>query len=151
MSKCKKKRVRKTHRGQFRNHDAHCGQEIHHERPALIVGVVRAQQEQDDGGDQEEFLGRRVLVPVVDLLPHVQVVVGARVKLEGHPLHVVEHQVRAEHVRDVGQRPGGFLAERERAEENFQQRYQQDVDRPCSYVLSERISYLVSSLFSSLN
>ena len=97
-----KRRSIKTHRGQLRNHDAHRGQEIHHERPALIMRVMRAQQEQNHGGDQEEFLGGRVLVAVVDLFPHVQVVVGAGVELEGDALHPVEHQVRAEHVRDVG-------------------------------------------------
>lgn len=104
---------------------------------------MRAQQEQNHGGDQEEFLGGRVLVAVVDLFPHVQVVVGAGVELEGDALHPVEHQVRAEHVRDVGQRPGGFLAEGEGAEEDFQERDQQDVDCPCSWPPGEKISILI--------
>lgn len=66
------------------------------------MGVVGTEQEQDNRHAEEELLGGRVLVAVVDLLPHVEVVVGAGVELEGHALHVVEHEVRAEHVGDVG-------------------------------------------------
>lgn len=41
---------------------------------------------------QQEFLSGRVLVPVVDLLPHVQVVVGPRVELEWYSLNPMEHK-----------------------------------------------------------
>ena len=53
--------------------------------------IMRAEKEQQDGDYQQELLRRRVLVPIVDLLPHVQVVVGAGVELEGHALYPVEH------------------------------------------------------------
>ena len=73
------------------------------------MGVVRAEQKQGYRHEQQKLLGGRVLVAVVDLLPHVEVVVGARIKIKGDALHVVEHQVRAGHVGDVGQRPARFL------------------------------------------
>lgn len=54
---------------------------------------MRAQQEQDNGHAQQKLLGGRVLGAVVDLFPHVQVVVGAAVELKGHAPDVVEHDV----------------------------------------------------------
>lgn len=71
--------------------------------------VVGADEEQHDGHAQQELLGRGVLVTVVNLLPHVQVVVCARVELEGHAAHPVEHEVAAEHVGYVGERPRRLL------------------------------------------
>ena len=67
--------------------------------------VVGTQQEEDDGDTQEEFLRRSVLVPVVDLLPHVQIVVGPRVEFKGDASDPVEHEVGAEHVDDVDESP----------------------------------------------
>ena len=69
------------------------------------MGVVRAQEEEHDGDTHQELFGRRVLGPIIDLFPHVEVVVGSSVELERHPTDVVEHEVRAKHVRNVGQRP----------------------------------------------
>lgn len=81
---------------------------------------------------QQELLCRGVLVAVVDLLPHVQLVVCTRVEFKGDSLDPVEHDVRAlfigrhvrrapttsrtgcvdgthEHIGDVGQCPAGLL------------------------------------------
>ena len=73
------------------------------------MGVMRAHQEQTNRHRQQELLRRRVLIFVIDLLPHVEVVVGAGVELEGDAAHVVEHEVGGEHVGDVGEGPGRFL------------------------------------------
>jgi len=73
------------------------------------VGIVGAQQEQHDGHAEQELLGGSVLCAVINLLPHVEVVKGAAVRVEWHAAHVVEHDVRAHHVCDVGQRPGCLL------------------------------------------
>jgi len=67
--------------------------------------VMCAQEEEHDGDTQQELLGGCVLSPIIDLLPHVEVVVGPSVELERHAADVVEHDVRAKHVRNVGQRP----------------------------------------------
>lgn len=71
--------------------------------------IMRADQEQTYRHRQQELLGRCILVLVVDLLPHVEVVVGAGVEFEGNAAHVVEHQVGGEHVCDVGEGPAGLL------------------------------------------
>lgn len=93
--------------------------------------VVRAQQEEDDGHGEEEFLGRGVLGAIVDLLPHVEVVEGARVELEGDAADVVEHDVRAEHVGDVGERPRCLLRYAgDDVVEDLERRNKHEVDRP---------------------
>ena len=96
--------------------------------------IMRAEQEQQDGHYEQELLRRRVLVPIVDLLPHVQVVVGAGVELKGHALYPVEHQVGAEHVGDVCQRPGGFLRDAgDGVEEDFEGEDEDYVYCPCAW------------------
>ena len=83
--------------------------------------VMGADEEQTDGYGEEKFLCRGVLVLVVDLLPHVEVVVGAGVELEGDAAHPVEHEIGAEHVRGVDECPRGFLRDgRHAIVENFE-------------------------------
>jgi len=69
------------------------------------VGVVGAEQKQPNRHAKKELFGGRVLRPVVDLFPHVEVVKGAAIELEGHAADVMEHEVRAKHVRDICQSP----------------------------------------------
>lgn len=69
------------------------------------MGVVGAEQKQNDGHAEQELLRRRVLVSVVDLLPHVQIVVCAGVELKRNPPYPMEHDEGNEHVRDVGESP----------------------------------------------
>lgn len=73
------------------------------------MSVVGAEEKKHDGHGQEKLLGWSILIAVVDLLPHIQMVVGSGVELEGHASHIVEHQVRAGHVGDVDQGPGNLL------------------------------------------
>lgn len=89
--------------------DGDGGHEVDKEKGQVIVGVMSADEEEHDGHAQQELLGWSVLVTVVNLLPHVQVVVCAGVEVEGHAAHPVKHEVAAKHVRDVGQGPGCFL------------------------------------------
>lgn len=96
--------------------------------------VVRAEEEQHDGDAEEELLGRRVLGSVVDLLPHVQVVVRPAVELEGHTPDVVEHDVGAHHVGDVGQGPGRLLRHAGHdVVDDFEGDNQNEVDGPCTW------------------
>ena len=53
--------------------------------------IMRADQKQTYRHRQQELLRWRILIFIVDLLPHIQVIVGACVELEGYPSHVVEH------------------------------------------------------------
>ena len=82
-----------TYPRQLRNHHPQNGQKVNHEINEVVMRIMRAEQKQQYGHYQQELLRRRVLVAVVDLLPHVEVVVGAGVELEGHALHPVEHEV----------------------------------------------------------
>lgn len=71
--------------------------------------VMRADQEQHNGDRQEKLLGGSILVAIVDLLPHVQVIVGASIEIKRDAADVVEHKVRASRVGAVDKGPGGFL------------------------------------------
>lgn len=74
------------------------------------MGIMRAEQEEHNRDGQKELLCRCVLISVIDLLPHVQIVVGSSVELEGYASDVMEHEVGAGHVDDVGQCPGDLLS-----------------------------------------
>lgn len=67
--------------------------------------IVGAEEEQDYGDAQKELFGRRVLVSIVDLLPHVEVIIGSSVELERYSANPVEHEEGAEHVGNVGECP----------------------------------------------
>ena len=118
--------------------------------------VVRADQEQTYRHREQELLGRCVLVSVVDLLPHVQVIVGASVELERYTPHVVEHEVAAEHVGDVGHGPGSLLRDRwHDVVEDLQQQDDDHVDHPCALHVDPvgvqvRVGFLVAELLEIL-
>lgn len=96
--------------------------------------VVRAQQEQHDRDAQQKLFRWRILVPIIDLLPHVEVIVGAGVELEWHATDPVEHQVGTEHVGYVGECPGGLLRYAwHYVEEDFEAADYYDVDGPGAY------------------
>lgn len=63
------------------------------------------EQEHQDGYHKQELLCWGVLIPVVDLFPHVQVVVGSGVEFERDSPHPVKHQEGGGHVGDVDERP----------------------------------------------
>ena len=78
---------------QLRYDDRHQRQEIDCEISQIIMGIMSAQQEQADWHAQQELLRRSVLVTIVNLLPHVQIVVGARIELEGDSTNPMKHEV----------------------------------------------------------
>lgn len=57
------------------------------------MGIMGAEKEEHDGYTEEELLRRRILIAMIDLLPHVEVVVRSRVEVEGYPSYVMEHQI----------------------------------------------------------
>lgn len=71
--------------------------------------VVSADKEQCDWHTKKELLGRRVLCPVINLLPHVEVVKGAAVEIERNTADMVEHDVGAKHVGHIGKGPRRLL------------------------------------------
>ena len=80
--------------------------------------VVRARQKQRNWNKCQELLAGGVLVSVVDLLPHVEIVIGPRIELERHAAHVVEHDIRPQSVEEVCERPAGFLRHARETVEN---------------------------------
>lgn len=94
-----------THDWKLWNHYAQDGEEVNDEISQVVMCVMCAEQKEDNRNAEEELLGWSVLIAVVDLLPHVEVVVSPSIKLEGHATDPVEHEERAEHVRDIGQSP----------------------------------------------
>ena len=112
------------------------------------------EEEEQDGHAEQEFLGGCVLVTVVNLLPHVEVVVGPGVEVEGYAAHPVEHDVGASHVGDVGHGPRRLLRHaRDRVEDYLQAEDYYDVDGPCSclgrecFILLKRLLVLCPRTF----
>ena len=95
--------------GQFWYNHSHKGHEIDDEVGEVVVGVMGTEEEEDDGDGQEELLGRGVLVSVVNLFPHVQIVVGAGVEFKRNTSNPVKHEVGTGHVCNVGQGPRDLL------------------------------------------
>lgn len=94
-----------------------------------------AEEEEADRDAEQEFLGGGILVAVVDLLPHVEVVVGTSVEFEGDAPHPVEHEEGTEHVADIGQGPGGFLRDAGNdVVENLQGEDEDEVDGPGTWI-----------------
>lgn len=118
------------------------------------MGVVGAEEEKHNGYAEQELLGRSVLVPVVDLLPHVEVIVGTRVELERDAPHPMEHEEGAKHVADVGQGPRGLLRDaRDDVVEDLEGGDEDEVDGPgtCSrdnIPVSSNLSLFVASVSS---
>ena len=94
-----------TYRRKLRYHNPQHRQKINGKIRKIIMRIMRAQQKQHNRHAQQKLLRRRILVPIVDLLPHVEVIVGASIELEWYATHPVEHQVGTKHVGDVGERP----------------------------------------------
>lgn len=69
------------------------------------MGIMGAEEEEHNRHAKKKLLRRRILVPVVDLLPHVEVIVGSGVEFEGNAPHPVEHEEGSEHVADIGEGP----------------------------------------------
>jgi hypothetical protein len=59
---------------------------------APLPGGVNVQH---NGDRQKKLFCRCVLISIVDLLPHVQIVVSSSVELERYSLDPMEHQVRS--------------------------------------------------------
>lgn len=110
--------------GQFWYNHSHQGHEIDNEVGEIVVGVVGTEEEEDNGNSQEELLGRGILISVVDLFPHVQIVVSAGVEFKGNTSNPVKHEVGASHVCNVGQSPRDLLGNTgEDVEKDFEADY----------------------------
>lgn len=94
-----------TYCGKLGYYNSHGSQEVDGEVGQVVMSVMRADKEKQYGNRQQELFRRCVLVAAVNLLPHVQVVIGSGVELKGHAPDPVEHEEGAGHVSDVRQTP----------------------------------------------
>lgn len=120
-----------THKRQLGNDNTQDSKQVNNEISQVVMCVMSADEEQGNGNAQKEFFGRRVLGAIVDLLPHIEVVKGAAVEVEGNATDVVEHDVGAKHVGHVGQCPRGLLGDAGKSiVDNFAASDQDNVDSP---------------------
>lgn len=94
-----------TYHRQFRNQNHEQCEQIDSKHLYVVVRVVRAQQEKHDRNSCEKLLRWSILCTVVHLLPHVELVVRARIEIERYSLDPVEHQEGARHVGEIRQCP----------------------------------------------
>jgi len=73
------------------------------------MSVVRTKQKQHYWHAEEELFRRGVLGAIVDLLPHVQIIVSSCIKFKRYSSNPVEHEEGAEHVGYIRQGPRRFL------------------------------------------
>lgn len=69
------------------------------------MGVMCTEEEEHDGDTEQELLRGCILIPIVDLLPHVEIIVSTGVEFEWDAPHPVEHDEGTEHIADVGKGP----------------------------------------------
>jgi hypothetical protein len=92
---------------------------------------MRTQEEEDNGHTEQKLLGWCVLITIVNLFPHVEVIVGTGIKFEGNTSDPMKHQIRAEHVRDIGQGPRRLLGHTgDNVVEDLKARNEDDMNSP---------------------
>lgn len=53
--------------------------------------VMGTEEKQEDRHAEQKLLGRGILIPIVDLLPHVEIVIGTSIELKRDAPHPVKH------------------------------------------------------------
>jgi len=74
-------------------HNGQDRQKVDREKRQVVMSVMGAEKEEADRYRQEKLLGGGVLIPIINLLPQVQIVICSGVEVKRHASHVVEHQV----------------------------------------------------------
>lgn len=95
-----------TYKRQLGYHDEQNSKEIDNEIRQVIMCKVSAEQEDEYGYYEKKLLRWGVLISIIDLLPHVQVVVCSGVEFKRYTADPVEHQKGGTHVGDVDEGPG---------------------------------------------
>lgn len=123
-------------RGQLGNDHHQTRQQVENEHVQVVMGVVGGDEEQANRHAEQKLLCGCVLVTVVNLLPHGQVVESASVELKGDSGNVMEHDVRANHVGDVGECPGQLAGHaRDEIEADLENANDEEMHSPCALVI----------------
>lgn len=84
------------------DYNAQSSKKVNEEICQVVVGVVSAKEKKKDWDTQKELLGRSVLITVVDLLPHVEIVIGTSIEFERDSPYPMKHKERYKHISDIG-------------------------------------------------
>ena len=95
----------KTYKWQFRDHNPQCSQKVDGEIGQVVVGIMSAEKEEHDWYAEQKLLRRRILITIVNLLPHVEIIIGTGVEFKWNAPHPVEHDEGSEHVANIGEGP----------------------------------------------
>lgn len=57
------------------------------------MSVMGADKKQKYGNHEKKLLGRRVLISVINLFPHVEIIVGSSVEFERYATNPVKHDI----------------------------------------------------------
>ena len=123
--------LRNTYPWQLRYHNSHESQKIDDEICQVVMRIMSTEKKKHDRYAQKELFSRRVLIAIVDLFPHVQVVICASVEFKRYASDPVEHQIGPEHVDDVCECPRHLLRHtRDYVEQDLEPKDEDEVDRP---------------------
>lgn len=112
---------------------------------------MRAEEEQHDWYSQQKLLRWCILIAIIDLFPHIQIVISSAVELEWYSPHPMEHQIGAGHVCDVRERPRRLLRNAwNYVEENLQGNDDYDVNGPCACIYIESANASVEGTLARL-
>jgi hypothetical protein len=56
------------------------------------MGIVGAEKEKNNRYAEKEFFCRCILGSIIDLLPHVEVIISAGIELERYPSYPMKHK-----------------------------------------------------------
>lgn len=53
--------------------------------------IMGTEEKQENRHAEQKLLGRGILIPIVDLLPHVEIVIGTSIELKRDTPHPMKH------------------------------------------------------------
>lgn len=83
----------KTYPRQFRDDHRHQRQKVDEEIRQIVMRIMCAEKKEDDRNAEQELLCRCVLIPVIDLLPHVEIIVSSCIEFKRYASDIVKHQI----------------------------------------------------------
>jgi hypothetical protein len=119
---------------QFWNHNTQTTDQVQNEQIQVIVGIVSRYQKQANWHKHQKLLCWSVLISIIDLFPHGQIIKRTSIELERRTFNLVEHDVRADIIRQVGQRPFPIIIDyADEIERKFQKHNYNDMNDPCPF------------------
>lgn len=119
---------------QLGDYNAQATHAVQNKQVEVVVAVVCAYQEKRYRHKHQELFRGRVLVAIIDLLPHGKIIVGAQVELKGRSFDLMEHDIRSDIVSQIRECPTPVIVEHQnKVEEHLQYNNQNNVDDPRAF------------------